>query len=216
MTPKSPAFALPRLSSGLLKPLTLVFLSLILASCGFQLRGQFNFGFDTLNRRGMDNTDMSRTMDMQLEINKLKVNTDKNAPVTLDLLGERRDRDIVTFSATGRAREVRIIYSLKFQVRDRNGDYLIAPTELSQRRELTYNDNQILGKEAEEIQLYQEMQKDIARLILTRLSVINLSSPTSSNPSAGPTSATPANNAAPKPSAAAPAGETSKRRITIQ
>lgn len=201
MTQKNQAFTANSLSPAsahangrLLGLSALIFLSLVLASCGFQLRGQFNFGFDTLNRRGMDNTDMSRTMDMQLEINKLKVNTDKNAPVTLDLLGERRDRDIVTFSATGRAREVRIIYSLKFQVRDRNGDYLIAPTELSQRRELTYNDNQILGKEAEEIQLYQEMQKDIARLILTRLSVINPSAPV----------------------AATPAGETSKRRFTIQ
>lgn len=199
MTQKSQAFATSSPASAsarssLLRPLALIVLSLILVSCGFQLRGQFNFGFDTLNRRGMDNTDMSRTMDMQLEINKLKVNTDKNAPITLDLLGERRDRDIVTFSATGRAREVRIIYSLKFQVRDRKGEYLIAPTELSQRRELTYNDNQILGKEAEEIQLYQEMQKDIARLILTRLSVLDLSAP----------------------AAAAPTGETSKRRFTIQ
>lgn len=209
MIQKSQAIAYKANLSGLLKPLTLVFLSLVLASCGFQLRGQFNFGFDTLNRRGMDNTDMSRTMDMQLEINQLKVNTDKNAPITLDLLGERRDRDIVTFSATGRAREVRIIYSLKFQVRDRNGDYLIAPTELSQRRELTYNDNQILGKEAEEIQLYQEMQKDIARLILTRLSVINLSSATPSTKPAAQTAPT-------DKSTNKPAGETSKRRITIQ
>ncbi|MDH4395604.1 MAG: LPS assembly lipoprotein LptE [Limnobacter sp.] len=210
MIQKAQAFAYKANLSNLLKPLTLVFLSLVLASCGFQLRGQFNFGFDTLNRRGMDNTDMSRTMDMQLEINQLKVNTNKNAPITLDLLGERRDRDIVTFSATGRAREVRIIYSLKFQVRDRNGDYLIAPTELSQRRELTYNDNQILGKEAEEIQLYQEMQKDIARLILTRLSAISMSSAT---PAATP-AAQPASGPASKPAPAA--GETTRRRITIQ
>jgi LPS-assembly lipoprotein len=212
MTQNSQASASSSYLSNLLKPLTLVFLSLVLASCGFQLRGQFNFGFDSLNRRGMDNTDMSRTMDIQLEINQLKVNVDKNAPITLDLLGERRDRDIVTFSATGRAREVRIIYSLKFQVRDSKGDYLIAPTELSQRRELTYNDNQILGKEAEEIQLYQEMQKDIARLILTRLSAINLAAqPASSTTPAS----SPANKSTSKP-ADKPAAETTKRRITIQ
>jgi LPS-assembly lipoprotein len=45
---------------------------------------------------------------------------------------------------------------------------------LSQRRELTYTDDQILGKEAEENQLYTEMQRDIARQITGRLSALQL------------------------------------------
>ena len=76
--------------------------------------------------------------------------------------------------ATGRAREVRITYELLYSVTDKNGDFLIATSQLSQRRELTYTDDQILGKEAEENQLYTEMQRDIARQITGRLSALQL------------------------------------------
>ena len=92
----------------------------------------------------------------------------------LNLIRETRDRSIVTFSATGRAREVRITYELFYSVTDKNGDFLIATSQLSQRRELTYTDDQILGKEAEENQLTTEMQRDIARQITGRLSALQL------------------------------------------
>lgn len=174
----------------------IVFLLLGLSACGFQLRGQFNFPFDSLSRTGLNNTDMARTLDMQLQIYKLKVNAVTNPPVFLELMGERRDREIVTFNAAGRAREVRLIYTVRFQVKDRNGDYLIAPSDISQRRELNYNDDQILGKEAEENLLVQEMQKDIARQILTRLGAIDLKAkveppPPPSNKKTRPINSTP-------------------------
>ena len=67
----------------------IVFLLLGLSACGFQLRGQFNFPFDSLSRTGLNNTDMARTLDMQLQIYKLKVNAVTNPPVFLELMGER-------------------------------------------------------------------------------------------------------------------------------
>lgn len=159
------------------KPLVKLFLALlattVLTACGFQLRGQASFDFDRINRQGLENTQMARNMDMALQIHNLDVNTGAS-PVTLTLISDERERSIVTFSATGRAREVRISYSLVFSVKDRAGDFLIADTTLTQTRELTYNDDQILGKEAEENRLYREMQSDIARQIVSRLSSISL------------------------------------------
>ena len=68
------------------------------------------------------------------------------------------------------------VVSLTYQltVTDKNGDFLIATSQLSQRRELTYTDDQILGKEAEETQLTTEMQRDIARQITGRLSALQV------------------------------------------
>lgn len=153
---------------------TLVFAAAILAACGFQLRGQYNFDFDRIDLRGMERSPMQQTMRLQLQTLGLEVNPAQPAPLKLTLLGESRDRSIVTFSATGRAREVRITYELTYQVTDKAGDFLIATSQLSQRRELTYTDDEILGKEAEENRLYDEMQKDIARQIVVRLGALRL------------------------------------------
>lgn len=147
--------------------------SSILVGCGFQLRGQADFEFDRIKRRGLDTAQMSRIMDMNLKINGLEVNVGEG-PVTLTLVDETRERSIVTFSATGRAREVQITYTLTFHVKNKAGDYLIADTALTQQRELTYDDDQILGKEAEENRLFKEMQEDVARQIVTRLGNVSL------------------------------------------
>jgi LPS-assembly lipoprotein len=146
----------------------------ILMACGFQLRGLYNFDFEKIDLRGIENSEMHRTMDLQLQILKLKVNPLEDSPVKLNLISEKRDRSIVTFSASGRAREVRITYELVYSVVDKNGNFLIATSQLSQRRELTYTDDQILGKETEENQLYTEMQRDIARQIISRLSALRI------------------------------------------
>lgn len=145
-----------------------------LTACGFQLRGQYSFDFDQIELRGMEKTEMHRNMNLQLQIHNLIINPPSAAPLKLTLLKEHRDRSIVTFSATGRAREVRLTYDLTYQVTDKAGDFLIASTQLTQRRELTYSDDQILGKEAEENSLYTEMQQDIARQISARLGALKL------------------------------------------
>lgn len=154
--------------------------TLALTACGFQLRGQYNFDFDRIELRGLESAEMNRNMDLQLQILNLKVNPPEGAPLKLNLIRETRDRSIVTFSATGRAREVRLSYDLVYSVTDKNGDFLIATSQLSQRRELPYTDDQILGKEAEENQLYTEMQRDIARQISGRLSALKLGTPAAS------------------------------------
>ncbi|HEY1057610.1 MAG TPA: LPS assembly lipoprotein LptE [Limnobacter sp.] len=146
----------------------------LLAACGFQLRGQYTFDFDRIELRGMEKTEMNRNMNLQMQIMNIVVNPSDGAPLKLTLLKEKRDRSIVTFSASGRAREVRLTYDLDYQVTDKNGDFLIATTTLQQRRELTYSDDQILGKEMEEANLYTEMQRDIARQISVRLAALKL------------------------------------------
>lgn len=157
-----------------IQTIALLAVTFTLTACGFQLRGQYSFDFEKIDLRGMENSEMNRNMDLQLQILNLQVNPSEGSPLTLNLISELRDRSIVTFSATGRAREVRVTYELLYSVTDKNGDFLIATSQLSQRRELTYTDDQILGKEAEENRLYTEMQRDIARQITGRLSALKI------------------------------------------
>jgi LPS-assembly lipoprotein len=159
--------------------LTLLALGLMLlmglTACGFQLRGQYNVPFNSIGLRGLEKSDMYRTMQLQLQILDVQVNPSSSTlppPLQLSLVGEQRERSIVTFSASGRAREVRLTYTLTYHVTDPQGDYQIATSKLTQFREITYSDDQILGKEAEENRLVAEMQRDIARQIISRLAVL--------------------------------------------
>lgn len=104
-----------------IQAIALLAATIALAACGFQLRGQYNFDFETIELRGMENSEMNRNMDLQLQILNLKVNPPEGAPLKLNLISETRDRSIVTFSATGRAREVRLTYELLYNVVDKQG-----------------------------------------------------------------------------------------------
>lgn len=142
---------------------------LLLGSCGFQLRNQANLGIETIEVIGMDSTNFKRYLSRYIQVNGVQI-VEKNAQAQLLLLGESSQRNVVTFSATGRAREVEVVYQIKFSLRNPQGEFLIADTTLTQARDMTYDDDQILGKEAEERRLYQEMEQDSARQILNQVS----------------------------------------------
>ena len=42
---------------------------------------------------------------------------------------------------------------------------MIAPTEITQHRDISFNESAVLAKEAEEVILYRDMQSDIVRQI---------------------------------------------------
>lgn len=155
----------------------LLFVSLccliIVSACGFTLRSQttFDFDFDRVKLVGFKDSQMERILKLTLEIHSLEVNTEP-AQIKIIRINDTFDRSILTFSATGRAQEVRLSYMLTFEVTDAQGQTQIQQTTLTQRRDITYNDDEILGKEAEENRLFTEMQTDIAQQIVTRIGAL--------------------------------------------
>jgi len=49
---------------------------------------------------------------------------------------------------------------------------LIAPTEIVQQRDISFNESAVLAKEAEEALLYRDMQTDIVQQLLRRLAAV--------------------------------------------
>ena len=47
--------------------------------------------------------------------------------------------------------------------------------QIELRRDITFNDNQTLAKESEELLLYRDMQVDAVQQIIRRMSVIHVS-----------------------------------------
>jgi len=62
------------------------------------------------------------------------------------------------------------------QVTDGKATILIAPTEIVLKRDVSYNDSQVLAKEAEEANLYRDMQSDAVNQLVRRLQAAKLPS----------------------------------------
>lgn len=148
-----------------------------LSACGFQLRGAPRFAFDNLHLAS--DTPLARELRRNLESSgQLKV-LDASSPPTqaqviLELLGEQRQKVVVGRSASGQVREFVLRTHLRWRLRTARGVELIPETLLTQQRDISFNETQILAKEAEEELLYRDMQTDIVYQLVRRLSAVSL------------------------------------------
>jgi len=86
-----------------------------------------------------------------------------------ELLAEQQERSVVGLNASGQARELELRLRIRFRLRNQAGSELIAPTEIVQQRELSYNETLALAKEAEEALLYRDMRRDLVQQLVRRL-----------------------------------------------
>ena len=75
-------------------------------------------------------------------------------------------------NSSGQVREFQLRSVVRFQMRTPDGRELIAPTEITQQRDISFNESTVLAKETEEILLYRDMQSDLLQQILRRLAAI--------------------------------------------
>ena len=152
--------------------LAIVVLGLVTAACGFQLRGQATLPFETLYVAIPDISPMGAELKRSIIAGTRTrlVNDPALAQAILSVTGEERGKTILSFDTAGRVREFQLRYRLSFRVHDaRSRDYL-PQSEIRITRDISFNDAQVLGKEQEELLLYRDMQSDIVRQILRRLS----------------------------------------------
>jgi len=144
---------------------------LALGACGFQLRGAAPLPFDSLYVQAPASsvfaTQLKRAISTGGQTRVLE--DQKDAQVTLQVLEELREKSILSLSVGGRVREFELRYRVSYRVYDKDRKELAAPGEITLRRELSYNDQDVLAKEAEESLLYRDMQNDAVYQLLRRL-----------------------------------------------
>lgn len=149
--------------------------ALVLAACGFRLRGVPQFAFRSLFITAPAGSLLALELRRTLEAagGSLVVLTDPaalpKADAVFELLSEQQERSVVGLSASGQARELEVRLRIRFRLRRQDGTELIAPTEILQQRELSYNETIALAKEAEEALLYRNMRSDVVQQLLRRL-----------------------------------------------
>ncbi len=79
---------------------------------------------------------------------------------------------MLSISGTGKVREYRLVHRVAMAAQDRDGKELLAPSVLQLNRDFSYDDQQVMAKEAEEAMLHREMEQDILRQLLRRLAFL--------------------------------------------
>jgi LPS-assembly lipoprotein len=146
-------------------------LTLLLAGCGFQLRGTADLPFETLYLPPASTPGIALDLkrNVQSGTRTTVVDDPKKAEAVMEFQQEVRDRLILSLAATGRVREYQLRYRVAFRVHDGKGSEFVPSSAVQLTRDITYADSDVLSKEAEEQLLYRDMQTDMVQQIMRRL-----------------------------------------------
>lgn len=148
-------------------------MALLLAGCGFQLRGDPEVGIQKLYISAVVASAVQADIRRTLAVGPTRlVATALDSQAHLRILQEAREKSVFTITGTGRVYEfqlrLRVRYELVVPGRE---DPVIPPTEIETRRLITYSETAPSAKEAEEQLLFKDMQLDLARQILRHIAV---------------------------------------------
>lgn len=150
---------------------------LALPACGFQLRQAPTFAFSALRLSGNEGSPTSVALRRELQINGLRVLTSADkaapAPVVLQVMLDQRERAVVGQTASGQVRELQLRTRFRFNLQTTDERFLIEDTELLLERDLSFNETQVLAKDAEELLLYRDMTSDIVQQVVRRLAAVD-------------------------------------------
>jgi LPS-assembly lipoprotein len=148
-----------------------------LPGCGFQLRGSdgsYTMPFRSIYVGFPDNSALGTELRRNLRAGGQVTIAETPAAAEAQLvpLGENRGKQILSLNSLGRVREYLLTYTLSFTVRNAQGVELLPATEISLRRNMAFDENQVLAKESEEALLYRDMQADLVQQIMRRLAAM--------------------------------------------
>ena len=149
--------------------------ALALTACGFKLRASQEFAFSSLaitpQPGGPLAIELRHSFGGAVRVLRPEEALDQ-AQLVLEILQEQREKIVVGVNSSGQVREFQLRIRLKFRVRNAQGQELVAPVEIVQQRDISFNESAVLAKEAEEVLLYRDMQSDIVQQLLRRLAAV--------------------------------------------
>ena len=148
-----------------------VALSASLGSCGFHLRGQATYSFHSIYVNGSSSPPLAKQLDRALEAtgSARVVPTAKEAEVVLDLTRVADDKEVLSLSGAGGVLEYQLIKRVEFRLHGQDGAPWLPPAEITLRRTYTFNETEVLAREAQEQRLLHDMQTDAVHQIIRRL-----------------------------------------------
>jgi LPS-assembly lipoprotein len=150
----------------------ILLVALALSACGFQLRGSDSLHWETLAIVGVpENNDLYFQIKRSIEAGShTKVVADaKQAKASLTILQNLQHKNILSLSGKGLVREFQLTRTFMYRIQDAEGKEIYPPTQIVLQRDMTFDDERIFAKEAEEAMIWREMQQDLVQQLLRRL-----------------------------------------------
>lgn len=148
-------------------------LFMVLAACGFHLKGATPIPFQTIYTNINLNSDFGARLRRSIQTNSPDsrfVESLGQADVYLNQMSNEQKLRQISIDAEGRVEEYGLDLIFTFQVVDRNGRQVLPPTTLTSTREIPYNEHVVQAKEGEITRTFQDMQLTLIDQIMRRLS----------------------------------------------
>ena len=142
-----------------------------LAGCGFHLRGDVKYGFASATIKSPTAPQFGLELQRMLATGSGTKITENaaEATVVIDITSVNDDKGVLSLSSGGRAREYVLTKRVVFSVRDPAGNDWLPMSEITVRRNYTFNESEVLAREAQEQRLLKEMQTDAVQQLMRRL-----------------------------------------------
>ena len=141
-----------------------------LSACGFHLRGQATYTFSSIYVNGAKSV-FEAELKRSLEGggNATVVATPTAAQVILDVPVVVEEKDVLSLSSAGSVREYQLEMRVSFRLHDADGLDWLPAGEITVRRAYTFNETEVLARDAQEQRLLREMQSDAVAQLVRRL-----------------------------------------------
>lgn len=154
-----------------------LFLSMsLLTACGFHLRGLVHFPSDfnhvaIINQSQHINQDFMNALKVELEVRGIDVVEDaREAPYWLVLEQDHLQQQITNVAASTAPRQFILSYHIQFQLLRTRTTPVVKLQHITIQRQVTINNNRILGSTFESQTIEHEMHQEAAMQMLTRIS----------------------------------------------
>ncbi len=167
---------MPSTRRRLLHATLLLPLAGLMTGCGFQLRGAPDFAFKSIYVNGAGSAftnELKRNLRAQGTVHVVEDLAQRDtADVILDILADLREKTVVGVNTSGQVREFQLRTRMRYRLRTPQGREVTPDTELLLQRDISFNESAVLAKEAEEAQIYRDMQSDLVQQLLRRLAAV--------------------------------------------
>ena len=154
------------------KKLIALLMLLIISSCGFHMRGMTEISFKTISLEGKE---LSFTKNLKKVLNSNKVaivSSTENPELRIELLSEESEKRILSLSGQGLVREFEIFYRVRYRVKTIDSEIWSQDNIIETRKDFTYSDSNLIGKEEEERQLNEAMRNEAITNLFNQIQLI--------------------------------------------
>ena len=162
-------------SSGVMRRLAFFVLlaaCLMLAACGFRMKGATPLPIDTLYTNIAQNSPFGAAMRRAIRAaspNTQFVAERDQADASLIQIANQRNLRELSIDADGRVEEYELTIQFAFQVLDSAGRVILPPTTLRATREIPYDDTVVQAKQSEISTVFEQMQQSLVDRVVRHL-----------------------------------------------